>query len=162
MRIRDLAKKGTPMPGSSSTTDVPSQPEPADHLKYLRALTEALPSLSRISVGVGTSGVVHYEVGDGTCIGFSLWNDGNIAVQRVFLSAGTKFPAHIHTGHEWVMVFSGNAIFQEEGSDPITLQPGSYVYDPPERAHCFTAITDCWALAVTIPADEGYPRNAGT
>jgi quercetin dioxygenase-like cupin family protein len=152
MRIRDLIE-GVHV--DNPPYDAPViHGEGADHLAYLRQLTAELPGM--------VAGTIHYTVENGTCLGFSMWHDDEMAVQRAFMSKGTVFPAHIHPGHEWVIIKSGHGRAHVVGQDPLDLTPGMGVHFEPGQEHTFEVTEDTWLLCLTVPADEGYPHNAGT
>jgi len=123
----------------------------------MNRLAEIAPELvefARMISGDGSQ--VHYEV-DGTAIGTKLIYEPSIAVQRVFLSAGTEFPLHCHKGREIMTVYSGQLLVFFDGqcqelnaSDSINMGPG--------KEHYERAVEDTWLIAITAPAAEGYPK----
>ena len=104
-------------------------------------------------------GAVEYRV-DGTCIGFNLWNESRISVQRCFLSAGAVFPEHTHEhSAEWLIVYAGLLQVQYGEEDMVTVLPGQCVQFSPGQLHTVAAIEDSWMIGVTVPADPGYPTG---
>ena len=102
---------------------------------------------------------IKYDVGDGTAIGFNLYNNGEIAVQRTFLSKGTIFPEHIHSDSvEIIIIYKGkgrcniNGVSKEFGV-------GEYCFVDTGLPHSWEILEDTWLIGITIPATEGYPNG---
>lgn len=104
-------------------------------------------------------GAVEYRV-DGTCIGFNLWNEDRISVQRCFLSSGAVFPEHTHKkSTEWIIVYSGALRVKYGEEDFTTVVPGEGVQIAIGQLHTVESLEDTWMIAVTVPADPGYPTG---
>jgi len=125
------------------------------NLAALRALTDA-PMFEHIAAKHGNN-VINYEISTGTAIGFGLFKDEGISVQRVFCSAGTLFDWHNHAECEWLMVYAGEMIVNIEDGDDISLPEGDWVFLAPNQRHCARFTADTWILAITIPQSAGYP-----
>ena len=130
-------------------------------LDKLAELTQKLePPLTASSLAsFPVDGAVEYRV-DGTCIGFNLWNESHISVQRCFLSAGAVFPEHVHEySAEWLIVYSGLLQVQYGKEDMVTVLPGQCAQFAPGQLHTVAAIEDSWVVGVTVPADSSYPAG---
>ncbi len=105
-------------------------------------------------------GAVEYRI-DGTCIGFNLWNENRISVQRCFLSSGAVFPEHSHKkSAEWLIVYTGMLrIRYGDDVDVMTVSPGECSQLAVGQLHTVEALEDTWMIAVTVPADPGYPTG---
>ncbi len=130
-------------------------------LERLEQLTECLePPLTIAALAkFPADGAVEYRI-DGTCIGFNLWNEPRISVQRAFLSAGAMFPEHVHEhSAEWLIIYAGEVRVRYGDEDVRTLGPGQCAQFAPGQLHTVEAIEDTWAIGVTVPADPGYPTG---
>ena len=103
-------------------------------------------------------GVVKYEFDGGNAIGKSLMNEVDVAVQRCHVPAGVTFVAHIHNEREHVILYRGRAIVRVEGQPDVNMKVGDAVDVPPNVAHTFEALEDCWVIGVTVPASPVYPK----
>lgn len=111
--------------------------------------------------------IIEYEGDKGTVLGFGLLNKATVAVQDVFSSKGSLFCQHSHVVREWFILYKGKykvIIFDDSGDTVIfekVLAPGDSIYIDPHRLHSCEALEDSWMLAVTVPADEDYPKIGG-
>lgn len=118
----------------------------------------AVAELSEMINGSTDSAVTNYVVDSGCSVGWGLYKDGRIAVQRNELSAGTIFPAHTHTDKaEWIIVYNGSIRFWYGDTDTVVLQVGDSLKLEPNVPHSAEVLELCHMIAITIPADEGYP-----
>lgn len=126
-------------------------------IEKLRELTEQLPTPLLTGLLTDTCSHVEYEI-DGTCIGFALYHQPHIAVQRAFMSAGSLFTLHEHKVHEFLLVYQGfiTVTIDDEEHD---VEPPDVCHIPPHTAHTVLAHEDTWMIGVTVPASEGYPRD---
>ena len=130
----------------------------------LKKLEELIPRLDEmILAGGNPKGFVEYETNDGTCLGFPLYKNKKVAVQRTFLTNGTEFPKHVHDEEtEIIIIFQGkgNAIIYNDDSsikeeqiigegDCFRIEKGTY--------HSWYMLEDTWLIGITIPASEAYP-----
>lgn len=121
----------------------------------LKRKTIALPDLTSFITAV-YNGVVEYDTGEGTILGFPLYNTPRVAVQRHFLSAGTVFGSHTHEEKEWIMVYEGELMITIEEEEE-TLSLSDYVCIDIGLKHSLRAVVDTWLICVSIPAAKGYP-----
>lgn len=90
-------------------------------------------------------------------IGDALYKDKDVGVQMMFLAAGSQFPEHTHPQEkEWLIIIKGSATVWIDGverhikaRDHIVIEPG--------QDHSGHANEDLWHIAISIPADDGYP-----
>ena len=127
-------------------------------LDKLIEITNKLPPLSSIA-DLSGGGAVEYNLPIGHSFGFGLYKTEEIAVQRCFMSAKSEFPMHCHDCHEYVIIYKGKAKYSM-GSKETELGVGECVHFPPNAAHVFTALEDVWMLAITVPAEQGYPDGS--
>ena len=125
--------------------------------EYLDKLRELTPKLSAFVPGDVRQSVVEYDAACGTVIGFGLFMREEVAVQRAFLSLGSKMPRHQHDQTEFLIPYTGSLKVTKNGESKI-YKPGEVVTFPPNTAHHAEAMEDTYIVAVTVPADqEGYP-----
>lgn len=129
----------------------------AHELKRLRELTELLPPPT-----VGTefregSGFVEYHI-DGTCFGFALFYRPEVAVQRSFISAGSRFLDHVHETHEFLLVYQGQIVVYIEDEE-YEVGIAGVMHIEPDTPHSVVATEDTWLIGITVPAEEGYPHK---
>ena len=142
----------------------------SENLKKLKILTPTLDSLViKPVINQGTN-IIEYECVDGgTAFGIGLHKEPAVAVQRVFMSKGTKFPVHSHNEHEYVLVYKGRVKVIRDGNTPAKMEKGHStdkegilgvgdgVYFSPGEKHSGVILEDTWMISTTIPAGEGYP-----
>jgi quercetin dioxygenase-like cupin family protein len=123
-------------------------------------MVKNLPDLSQL-VTHQTERHIEYSV-LGTAIGFSLWYQSDVAVQRLFLLKETVFPEHNHQEHEYVILVSGS--IKRTGKGTIigphingVLNSGGCIYYAPGTPHSSEILENSWVISVTIPASEAYP-----
>ena len=112
---------------------------------------------------------VEYNVKNGTSLGFGLFKNGTIAVQRAFGTKGTKFPEHQHNEQEYIIVYEGeieifcdnlftiNNCVANDQTSPVILKEGDCAYFPPNTNHHLTYLQDSWIIGIIIPSVGGYP-----
>ena len=130
--------------------------EARNGLALLRELTGKLPELA---VSYKSGNMVEYGPGpvDGAdAVGFGLYKNDRIAIQRAWFPAGSILAAHQHEEKEWVIIYSGEAEITFEGKT-VLLKAGDSVYFAKHQMHSFKAIKSTWVLGVTVPAAEVYP-----
>ena len=125
-----------------------------DNIRKLEELTPRLPKLVN-SFGSGAVAVYLAEQGS-SMLGFNLWKESRIAVQRCFAPKGSVLGTHCHDETEILIVYSGRMRFMVEGVEHI-IGPADILRLEPGRTHNAEALEDSWALGITIPAAEGYP-----
>lgn len=129
--------------------------------KDLTRLEELTPRLAQLIVGYVRTpavGTVEYVLAGGRAVGFNCYSSPELGVQRVMLPAGADFPSHIHEEQEYLIVYKGHVVVRV-GDQEIDLLPGGCANIPSNVRHSSHIIEDSWMLAVTIPRDEGYPRD---
>jgi quercetin dioxygenase-like cupin family protein len=109
---------------------------------------------------VRDNGMVEYQLKEGNALAFSLLKKKEVAVADSFLSKGTIFPYHKHSGSkEFLLVYSGNitVVFDCLEDNRRDLMPGDLLELDICIGHVLFAKEDSWVVAVTIPADENFP-----
>ena len=130
----------------------------------LKKLEELIPRLDEmILAGGNPKGFVEYETDIGTCLGFTLYKNKQIAVQRTFLTKGTEFPKHVHDKEtEIIIIFQGKGkriIYNDDGSikDEKIIDEGDCDRIEKGTLHSWYMLEDTWMIGITIPASEAYP-----
>ena len=129
-----------------------------ENLERLRELTNSLPAVPLIKlVKASSDKTVEYETQDGTpFFGLGLFNNGYVAVRRVFMGKGTLVPHHTHAGKEFMIVYSGKVRFRRSRGERVYGIGDILCFDPNEE-HNGEALEHTWLIAITIPAEKGYP-----
>lgn len=127
-------------------------------LEKLKEITSKLPSLSSIA-DLSGGGAVEYNLPIGHSFGFGLYKTEKVAVQRAFMSAKSEFPIHCHNCHEYIIIYSGRARYSI-GDKVTEIGVGECAHFPPNVAHIFSSLEDVWMLAITVPAEQGYPDGS--
>ena len=118
---------------------------------FLKELKQRLSDLIKTEEGSH----IEYYAG---ATGDALYKDKDVGVQMMFMAAGTQFPEHIHTNEkEWVIIIKGSATVWIDGVEH-TIKARDHIVFEPGQEHSGHAIEDLWHIAVTIPADDGYPN----
>ena len=125
-----------------------------NNIDVLRELTRRLVDMDITHPGAG---FVKYDIGEGTCIGLNIRNDGDKSIQEIFLTAGSVFPWHSHDTHETLKAIDTRFEVSIENNDTFILEPGQSHYFPPGSEHTVKALEDGWILGITVPADKAYP-----
>jgi len=111
-----------------------------------------------------------YNVGDKTAIGFGLFKNDKIGVQRAFCNKSTEFPTHQHSEQEYIILYQGKIeVFCEEvciikdyklsnKTNPVILEGGDCAYFHPNTDHSIKILEDTWMIGIIIPSVEGYPH----
>ena len=98
----------------------------------------------------------HVEYVEGAT-GDALYKDKDVAVQMMYLPAGSQFPEHVHPAEkEWIIIIKGSAEVTIEGTAHLFNAQDHFVVEPGQD-HSGYAIDDLWHIAISIPADDGYP-----
>jgi quercetin dioxygenase-like cupin family protein len=126
-------------------------PSVADNIEKLRELTNKLPTApSMVMLGaVGSTAL------------YGLYKENRVAVLRGIVPEGDTYPRHEHPVTEHLILVSGHAIVEVNGGEKVELFPGDHCGLRPHVPHSFTAVEDTMIIAVTVPAEEGYP-DAGS
>ncbi len=126
------------------------------NIQKLQQLTDELPSLSKFIKAEHEEYIEYKSEGDGTFMGFGLYTNSDVSVQRVFLSKGTIVSEHTHKEREWGMVYKGKVLVRYRGEEH-EYDVGSCLFCEVGESHSGIALEDTWVMFVTIPAGEGYP-----
>jgi len=134
----------------------------SDNLKRIKELSGTLQTLPALAHIEGS--IVYYEMKSGECRGEGLFKNSKIAVQHATLSKGSDLEAHIHNGiREFLICYEGDlTIVVKEPEDRIIktiIYTGGMVIIDPGIPHLVSSIGGCKLIAVTIPAEEGYPAG---
>lgn len=127
-----------------------------EKLKKIEALGKQIPRLGEL-VRASQGEVTEYDVASGTALGLNLLHQAEIAVCRLFFSAGTRFREHSHSEKEWLILYSGKCVCRYANMPARTLDVGDFVYFAPEEIHEFEFLTDTWMVGVSVPAIKGFP-----
>lgn len=88
-----------------------------------------------------------------------LTTDG-VAVSNVTFEPGCRNNWHIHRaktgGGQILICTAGSGWYQEEGKEPVSLEPGTVIVIPPEVKHWHGAKADSWFshIAFEVPGTE--------
>ena len=126
------------------------------HLEKLRELTQEVKKLDSFVLEVDQD-VIEYDLEVGSSIGYGLFHIDDVAVQRNDMTKGTIFPEHKHEESEFMVVYRGKARYEFDGKEKI-VTPGKFIYFIPNQPHACEALEDTSMIAITIPADKGYPN----
>ena len=85
-----------------------------------------------------------------------LFKRDDIAVLMSSIPIGGEFPEHEHTVTEWLMVSVGELEITCNG-ETVVLKAGESLEIQAGHVHTSKALTKVEVLAVTMPADEGFP-----
>lgn len=132
------------------------QPPPAiiDTRSHVPELKMLLDKYSRMTDG-GT--VVTFKGPTGTAALRGLVKRPEVAVLDCVMLKGTTFPEHRHElEREWLMVYEGQLGVTMNGVTKI-IKTGGVIEISPNDSHNSIALTDVRVIAVTMPADEGFP-----
>jgi quercetin dioxygenase-like cupin family protein len=100
----------------------------------------------------------NYKTINGTVFGIPLLWSTEIAIQKIFMSANSEFDVHIHKDStELVIVLKGELTITIGDEAHIVKKNEMFTVDK-NVLHNATTIVDTWFIAVTIPADEFYPK----
>jgi quercetin dioxygenase-like cupin family protein len=117
---------------------------------YVKELKQRLSDL----VVKNEEGHVEYLAG---ASGDALYKDEDVAVQMMFLKEGDQFPMHVHpVEKEWLIIIRGTARINVDGTERVIKARDELIIEPGQN-HTGIALEDLWHIAISIPADEGYP-----
>jgi quercetin dioxygenase-like cupin family protein len=135
------------------------------NLNHLEELTNKICTFSDI-VEKREENYIIMEMEKGTCLGFNLLNKPEIAVGNFFISKDSTFIKHSHKQIEYLIVYKGKMtidVYDSEQKNIIethTLEPGDCFKLEKDTFHSHDFSEDTWALAITIPRDEGFPTTS--
>ena len=126
-----------------------------DNIKKLRKLTNNLPDFANI-VKLRRGKTIDFKVETGKANLVSLMNMKEISIARGFCTTGTIFPEHVHKEKEFIIIVKGKC--EQNVNDMMTiLEPGDFIYIPPNAVHYGTCLEDIEYISFTIPASLEYP-----
>lgn len=132
--------------------------EPSPHLEQLKTLSREMPKLIEMVKHINGNGNIEYDTnGEGDFKGYGIFNNGCVAIQRVFMSKDTIIPEHSHTEREYVITYKGSYELNR-GGVKTTLMVGDSMYFEPNEPHSGVILEDTWIVSITIPSGEGYPN----
>jgi len=129
-----------------------------DQLKLLTPLLPEIPNLVDLISIPDT--IINYNIPNGTSLGFKLLFEDKVAVQKHFLSLGSKFPTHLHENSiECLIVYEGKLKVTIDNEEIVkVLTPGESINIPKNSTHKVQALEDTWLIGVIIPKEDGYPQ----
>lgn len=131
----------------------------ASNLQRLRELTEQLDH-SHFIPEYQVGDAFHYDFGHGEAITHGLIHNNEVAMAKLHMKAGTRFPEHTHKALEVFIVLEGEIMF-DMCNQEWHIKKGYPFYTLPNIPHGGEAITDCIILCITIPADPSFPYPEG-
>ena len=131
----------------------------SESLVRLRKLTEELPTLLDFVERENGNFIQYSPASDGTFLGFGLYKEKDVAVQKVFMSKGTEIAEHKHTETECGIIYKGKAKINYNGKESKLLEKGDSVIFKPNEPHSGIILEDTWMIFITVPAEEGYPDD---
>ena len=127
--------------------------------RELRKMTDELPSIPKLEeLKEGEGRKVEYSTLYGEIFGMSLFNNNKVAVQRTFMEKDSVINFHTHPCIEVMIVYEGELKILKKDGEEIILQLGDSIHLDVDEAHAGEALNDTWLIAVTVPADPGYPK----
>jgi quercetin dioxygenase-like cupin family protein len=142
--------------------ETPQRIDGTPSLTHLQKLTDNLRPLSSLVMEMYENRVAYDTHDTGECTGNAIYNDGNIAIQKTFISKGAILPSHCHVDcMETLIMISGHLKIINGAGEEVHLKgiigERMYCFGSGE-VHEIEAIEDTVLIGITIPADKGYPR----
>lgn len=126
------------------------------NIPEIELITKQLKNFSELANKDGTS--VSYDIVKGICNGNSLFNDGFVAIQKAYMTAGAIFQEHTHNEVEVFGVIYG--LLEVKIYDEIHfLSQHKVIIINPNTPHSVKATEATSFWAVTMPASGGYPNG---
>jgi quercetin dioxygenase-like cupin family protein len=124
------------------------------NLKKLKDVTKTLNEM----VISESNHSIEYNVDNGKCFGWSLYNVKEVAVQRAFLSKGSIFEKHSHPDEiEILIIYEGlGKIIFDDGEEIMTV--GDIIKIEKGENHAWEILENTWMIGITIPASGDYPH----
>ena len=126
------------------------------HLKKLRSITPKLPFANMMK----PQPYYEVETEDGAAFIAISFNNKKIAVSDNYGAPDTPFPYHTHDGMEVFIVYQGYMEFEVEGEKRVISADGNPYYFDARKKHRAYFPVECRYLAITRPADKGWPQGA--
>lgn len=134
-------------------------------LKEFKEIRKSLPldNLKYVINGLNNSEVKYISDEGEDILGYGLFKTDLVAVQRALMLEGTTIAKHHHpNSKEWLIVFEGELILlDDKGKEIKRIGVGDHIIFEPNEPHRLKTNPengDTWMIAITIPADEGYPN----
>ncbi len=122
----------------------------------IRALRQIVPRLEGSPCGPKAVWVLP----EGTSEAWSVWRDGNaVSVAKARVSAGSRFPIHLHGEDECLIVYRG-IMGIDVGDGEQLLKPGEGIHIPKGVAHQVRSVgnDDLCLVVVHVPFGKGMPE----
>ena len=131
-----------------------------DTLNKLKQLTENLPPIPVLmDYREINDDITEYHFDTGTSISWNLFRCDDIGIACTFIPKDTVFEKHHHLkSYEIIIVLSGIVEFTLEDSTSVFLNKYDKITIDKNSIHSARACTDTWIIALTVPADEGFPE----
>lgn len=134
-------------------------PTDTDYLERLESLLEHPPVLEDLVASMAER-FVEYTVERGFAVGHGVLHDNDCAILKLFISAGTVFPVHIHNEYEYIIIVDGEGDYTIDG-DTKPFKPLDCVVLKPGQLHTWYYRTNTRQICITIPASKGFPHGEG-
>lgn len=106
---------------------------------------------------------VTYKTKKGFAIAYNLLHRNSVGVIKALLKKDTEYVMHSHDVKEWGVVFSGSVSVEhvnKKGKSTVkTYSIGDLFFCDIGESHNQTALEDTKIIFVSVPCDEGYPKN---
>lgn len=110
--------------------------------------------------GQANAAYAQYFVGDSYLNPLTMPGESPLFLANVTFEPGCRNNWHTHHatkgGGQILICTAGSGWYQEEGKDPVTLEPGTVITVPPKVKHWHGAKADSWFshIALTVPGED--------
>lgn len=125
----------------------------------LREATRSLQPFSALVRRTESTQIADISVIGGQCVIHGLYKNQDVAIARVYISAGSRMQEHFHCEREVAGVESGAVVFLVDG-DSIEVSRHFTIDIPPNVPHEVVAVEDSWLWVATMPASVDFPDGA--
>lgn len=125
------------------------------NMDRIRELTATLGPPQGVVAGPGLK---QYETLRGKILAWTIHWQTEFAVCHAFLSEGAILKHHIHDEKEWIIVISGK-LCVETGEQKTVIGPMQEFVIDPKTPHQVSTDVDTYVLAITMPANNDWPRR---
>ncbi len=121
---------------------------------------EAFEKQNVFGKGQANTAYAQYFIGDSYLNPLTMPGESPVFLINVTFEPGCRNNWHIHHaaegGGQILICTAGEGWYQEDGKDPVSLEPGSVVTIPPEVKHWHGAKADSWFshIALAVPGKE--------
>lgn len=130
-----------------------------EHIKRLRELTEDLPPIPKLIKTISQDKYVEYKTESGYNAAFGIIQELEVAVAKVIFSPNTVLAWHNHEkSREWLIVYDGSITVLFIDGVETKLNIGDYITIDRENIHSVVSKNGARVVAITIPADETFPK----